>query len=274
MNRANDYSAAMQGSRSNPTVLTSDTNRLYNGRKPMPKKEPPLALLQMHKPSLFKKQEDDDDLAAVPPGFRPHGESVNGDQIFDHKDLQLFWTRETEEYEWPMGAERQRFMFGEKTPVTVSAAGQASEKGNAKHVVVPDMHKAAAVMRLPTAAGEVRFNLEHLDRTCSLAACYGRMEGMAPPEAVAKALHIRLLQRLWADRGKWGGEQIFTAVAGVLAALAGEQGAPVFASIALVVGTLVAVHTAGPAQAIVQVVGKEELMSCTNGEAAVVELEP
>eukprot|EP00927_Polykrikos_kofoidii_P065598 TRINITY_DN61337_c0_g1_i1.p1 TRINITY_DN61337_c0_g1~~TRINITY_DN61337_c0_g1_i1.p1 ORF type:complete len:496 (-),score=76.55 TRINITY_DN61337_c0_g1_i1:292-1779(-) len=127
---------------------------------------------------------------------------------------------------------------GEDISASLSVRGDAaacarSQGGASRHVVINDLHRAAASMKL---------DLAHLDSPAAMFAVYdGRAcaGGPAQAEAAAKGLHVRLLPRLASYRGHWEDDRIQAAVLESIDALATEIGSAdkgVSVAVALLLG--------------------------------------
>lgn len=196
--------------------------------------------LKQEKPDLFSKEDLDqierNRVETMPPpmGFRPTVEQG----WFYHPDRHVYWEAATGRRCWLDETSGEKkdlhegdvygvvfaggatFSMGQTTGTSLSSRAGKSSSGSAsavaaaalkqrpapKHVLVPDMHRAAESLRI---------DLAHLDRPSSLLAVFAPL-GLATPEAAARSLHERLLRRLGAFRGEWTDEALCAALSGAI----------------------------------------------------------
>lgn len=109
---------------------------------------------------------------------------------------------------------------------------------NPKHVVIPDLHRAALALRV---------DLDHLDRPAAMLGIFGAgtSEDCVPVDIAARGLHEKLIRRLGSFRSSWPDEKLFEAITGALFDLAaGHRGVQPVAAVALVLGRRVAAVSA------------------------------
>lgn len=111
-----------------------------------------------------------------------------------------------------------------------AATAAASSGAASRHVIISDLHRAAASMKL---------DFSHHDSPAAMFAVYdARASSGAVAEAAAKGLHVRLLPRLASFRGRWPNDQLERTVGESIELLAKEIGAEsgVALAVALLLG--------------------------------------
>lgn len=122
-----------------------------------------------------------------------------------------------------------------------TAGASSTPGGQARHVVIMDLHKAAEAFKI---------DLSHFDRPAAMIAVYGSAAGAVPAEVAARALHEKLLKRLGSFLSRWSDEALQAAVvesfSAVVADPSSEKGAA--AAVALVLGARLLVVAARGAE--------------------------
>lgn len=122
-----------------------------------------------------------------------------------------------------------------------------------KHVVIPDLHRAAQALKM---------DISHVDRPAAMVAVFGASpEGVAsvPVDVAARMCHEKLIRRLAAFRSEWPSEALCDTMSATMDDIAvGHAGALPVAAVALVVGhRIVAAATSGARFSIVVKVEEE-----------------
>lgn len=124
---------------------------------------------------------------------------------------------------------------GEDLTSALSIRGDAATSASngtpsSRHVIISDLHRAAASMRL---------DLTHHGSPAAMFAVHDACaSGAAVAEAAAKGFHVRLLPRLAAYRGFWQDDRLCTTVVESIETLATEIGCPsgIGVAVALLLG--------------------------------------
>ncbi|CAE7814189.1 PIN1 [Symbiodinium microadriaticum] len=152
----------------------------------------------------------------APPGFEQLREMPGW---LYHRDKALYFQRESgllycrdsnnELYELHQGEDYGGTLTVRGDAATVSAKGQAS-----RNVIINDLHRAAASMKL---------DFSHHDSPAAMFAVYDASAGRGEhAEAAAKGLHMQLLPRLAAWRGRWQNDRLQGVLAESIAQLRQE----------------------------------------------------
>lgn len=231
----------MDSEESKNIAVVHKTNQGYSGKD--------LYRLKQERPDLFQTASAAD-ASAASGGKRLHGfvELPGAPDWLHNAERALYYHREStkfyckdpgtgEQYEYHDGDD----MSGNVTVRCDAAACTGSGPLGCKHVLIGDLHRAAAAMKL---------SLSHHDSPAAMYAVFdSNTSGGAAAEAAAKGLHMKLLPKLASYRGLWQYDRMQSALAECIDMLSSEVGAEggIGVAVAVLIGhqlTLAATHGA------------------------------
>eukprot|EP00927_Polykrikos_kofoidii_P024622 TRINITY_DN22360_c0_g1_i1.p1 TRINITY_DN22360_c0_g1~~TRINITY_DN22360_c0_g1_i1.p1 ORF type:complete len:655 (+),score=149.40 TRINITY_DN22360_c0_g1_i1:73-2037(+) len=225
--------------------------QMFKSSKPTARTKQALSYIQATKPELFANRDDASrgsggaaggDALHKPPtsGF----ESCGKEGWLYNPEKNIFFEQATRRLCWFDAAsdEYRNLHHGRSLALSVVASAATKLGGSIvakqpvpKHVVIPDLHRAAQVLKM---------DLDHLDRPAAMLGVYGSDDGTecVPVDLAARLLHEKLLRRLAAFRGDWRGDALREVIPGAFHDVVGScGGAQVVAAVVLLVGRRVAV---------------------------------
>ncbi|CAJ1372262.1 unnamed protein product [Effrenium voratum] len=190
-------------------AVVHKTNQGYSGKD--------LWKLKQERPELFGVAAAQNGKPA-PPGFEQLREMPGW---MYHRDKALYFQRESgllycrdpatnELYELHQGEDYGSTLTVRGDAAAVAAKGQAS-----RNVIINDLHRAAASMKL---------DFSHHDSPAAMFAVYDAASNSEHTEAAAKGLHMQLLPRLAAFRGRWQNDRLQGALSEAIEHLRQELG--------------------------------------------------
>lgn len=213
-------------------AIVHKTNQGYSGKD--------LYRLKESNPELFGGSTSTPNAYASPdpPGYKeipgnPDWLVNNDKKVYFHRSTQGYYCRDPntgEQYELHVGGD-----FSSSCSIRCDAYAKpgkdaSSASSTSKHVLIHDLHRAAAAMKL---------DMSHHDAPAAMYAIFdGNVAGAAVAESAAKGLHMRLVPALAAYRGRWTYDRMTNAVRNCIEALSLEIGSEdgIGVAVAVVVG--------------------------------------
>lgn len=227
---ANSASQVVDSEDAKNIAVVHKTNQGYSGKD--------LWKLKQERPELFGAQavdETPDGERAIPSGYEVDAR-LGADWLYS-REKDTYLHRPTLKRYVLDRTTNQLIGLGEGIDMTSrlsvrgDAAAYAGADGSAsKHVIINDLHKASAAMKL---------SFTHHDSPAAMFAVYDSQDSTAAVvQAIAQGLHVRLLPRLAAYRGQWQNERLESVIEEAMMDLRTELGAkaPMRAAIALMMG--------------------------------------
>jgi len=220
-------------------AVVHKTNQGYSGKD--------LWRLKQERPELFTAAPSQEEGQPPPPPGYQEMPSLGPDWLYN-RERDLYLNREAKKYYVRDAAINELCELGVGRDLTsnISVVGDASacatsSGASSKHVIINDLHRAAASMKL---------DFSHHDSPAAMFAVYDGKPNSALAEGAAKSLHVRLLPRLAQHRGNWDNERLEATVSDCIQNLAVELGSQAGLNLAVVLllgGRLVLAAAGGAA---------------------------